>query len=583
MAGLVNLRAKNQEAALQRMMYIQQFLQKSGVSGNEPSNVERVMSEQEDQALKEKQFERQRLESEQRINIAQSEHDRKMQEFDENLNFRQKQEDFDRWQGTEQVKRGLEKQGLEEQETKARLPLLQAQTEETHMRTRYAEQQTLGQQLENDRKSNEGMVDDARRRRSLIIAKAQRLQPGQPLSREDTDDLEDAERVMGANPHYQVDRNPDGTLKNTEALARSVIDKDGNPSAQFAKDLHDADKPYNSFSQLLSDAKTAQRNGADKETMAHYADKIWQETAPTLPQVEGYIMKQMLDEGNISGAMDYANAMRKASAPVVKIPDPRERIDYKGTMKMVSRLDDLTTKYLDLKKRGKIPVGYLRQPFFDVLEKAGKSDPEIEAFRMQAHQFRAKYTLFLSGRATTNEERADIQKQIPSVFNSQATFEKALPEFMNGLKEDAAIDMGIAQEYGQKIPQGVPVIRPADVLAKGGKLPKVLLEHGAYLSNDAVENHVRGQQVINRRLAAQGVGGIEANSRNFYRNYGKGEVDTSGGEENAMSTETAPGFDPTQYTDAQQAAAVYEKLGEELKKNPGLREQYPDLAAQFPE
>jgi hypothetical protein len=561
------------------MMYIQQFMERSGISGNEPSNVERVMAEQEEMDLRNKQFERQRLESEQRVSIAQSEHERKLQEFDENLAFRQRQEDFDRWQGTEQVKRGLEKQSLEEQETKARLPLIGAQTEETHMRTRLAEQQTLGQQMENERHTNEGMVDDARRRRSLIIAKAQR----QPLSREDTDDLEDAERIMGANPHFQVDRNPDGTLKNQELLARSVIDKDGNPSAQFAKDLHDADKPYNSFSQLLEDAKHAQKNGGDKELMAHYADKIWQETAPTLPQVEGFIMKQMLDEGNFSGAIDYANAMRKASAPVVKIPDPRERIDYKGTMKMVTRLDDLTEKYLDLKKRGKIPVGYFRQPFFDILEKAGKSDPEIEAFRMQAHQFRAKYTLFLSGRATTNEERADIQKQIPSVFNSQATFEKALPEFMNGLKEDAAIDMGIAQEYGQKIPQGVPVIRPADVLAKGGKLPKVLLEHGAYLSNEAVENHVRGQAVIQRRLSAQGVGGIERNARNFYRTYGQGEVDTSAGEENAQSTETAPGFDPTQYSLPDQAASIYQQMGDAFKKNPELRTQYPDLAAQFPE
>jgi len=568
---------RGNDAAIQRMMYITQFMERSGVLGNEPSNVERVMGNLEDEELKRKQYERQLDESRSRQAIAESEHNRRLQEFDENLAFRQKQEDFDRWKGTEEVKRGYEKSAQDRAEHEARLPLIQAQTAETNARIGLVEEQTLGQKAENERHTSEGMVDDANRTRSLLIAKAQR----QPLSREDTDDLENAERVIGKNPHYQVDRNPDGTIKNPELLARSVLNKDGTPTAEFAKGLRDVDKPYNAFSELLADAKAAQKGGADKETMQRYADKIWQQTAPTLPQVEGFIMKQMLDEGNISGAMDYANAMRKASAPVVKIPDPRERIDYKGTVKMVNRLDELTNTYLDLKRRNKIPVGYLRQPFFDILEKAGKSDPEIEAFRMQAHQFRAKYTLFLSGRATTDAERTDIQKQIPSVFNSQATFERALPEFMNGLKEDAAIDMGIAKSYGQKVPNGVPILDPGEVLAKGGKLPKTLLDSGAYLSSDAIENHVRGQAVIQRRLSAQGVGGIDANARNreFYRNYGKGEVDTSAGEENAQSTETPvgvvekPAFDPTQYTDPEMAASIQEQLERAYQEHPELRPQ----------
>jgi hypothetical protein len=573
------------------MMYIQQFMERSGISGNEPSNVERVMAEQEEMDLKERQFERQRLESEQRVSIAQSEHERKLQEFDENLAFRQKQEDFDRWRGTEDVKRGLEAQDINRQELEAKKPLYGAQTEETHMRTRLVESQLLGQQGENERNTNEGLATEANLTRSTLISKA--ATQGY-LSPADTDSYENAERILGHNPHMQVDRNPDGTIAHPELLPRAVLNKDGTPTADFAKGLREADRPYNSFSELLADAKNAKAAGASPEMMKHYEDKIWQQTAPMKGQVEGFIMKQMLDEHNIEGAMDYGNAMRRASAPLVKIPDPRERIDYKGTIKMVSRLQKLQDDYWALKKANKIPVGAIKQPFWNFLAYTGKDDPDLQAFRLEAEQFRAKYTLFLSGRATTNEERADIQMQIPGIFSSFQTFEKALPDFMAGLKEDAAIDAGIAKAYGQQIAPNVPVIDPGTVLARDGKLPNVLLEHGAYLSGDAIGSHVKGQQVISRRIAAQGVGGIAGNARNspegdrsFYANYGKGNEEGLPQMEGApepSSTETPLGVEQSEGGEyspeqLQQMGADIENQRQEIyKEHPELDPNYQEPA-----
>src|SRR5262245_26175955 len=163
----------------------------------------------------------------------------------------------------------------------------------------------------------------------------------------------------------------------------------------------------------------------------------------------------MLDEGNIDGAMDAINMFRKSSAPVIKVPDPRERIDYKGGLKMIAQLQDIQDRYDALKKANKIPVGYLKQPVFDILQKLGKDDKDVQSFRMRLNQFRSKYTLYLSGRATTNEERDEITKQLPSNFTSFETFELALPQFMDGLKQDSAIDAGVAKAYGYTVPRNV--------------------------------------------------------------------------------------------------------------------------------
>jgi len=576
----INIGAQRAERAIQAQMMINQFMRQTGIGSNQPTNVERAYSELEEQERWEAEEARRQTESEQRVRISESEHQRKLNEFDQMQDLRERQRNFDEWKGTEDVKRGIEESGRQERELGMRKPLWEAQTGEARARTGLVQEQTRGERDENKRKQNEALTADATRTHNFYISQ---VQQGKPMSVEDTDRFEQAERMLSGNPHFQVERNPDHTWKVDKELVRmTVMNPDGTPNANFAKDAREVEKPYNAFSQLLSDAKAAEKQGADAVTMKWYKDKIWQQTAPTLGQTEGFIVKQMLDEDNIDGAMDAINMFRKSSAPVVKVPDPRERIDYKGSLKMASQLEDIQTRYQALKDKNKLPVGYLKQPVFDILTKVGKDDPEIQAFRMRVNQFRAKYTLYLSGRATTNEERDDIQKQIPSNFSSFQTFELALPEFRNGLLQDAAIDAGIAKSYGMFVPPGVPVLEPSDVLARDGKLPNVLLDKGAYLSGPAIENHVRGTRAIGNKINQQGVGGPAGNFRNW-RAPSRGQ-ESLPGEGQAlgagdMSTETpvgqesdsGTGFDASQFQNPDFAQQLWDKQEEIYREHPDLR------------
>lgn len=550
---IIDLGAKRREQKMQQMMMMQQLIGRSAL-GAEGSALDRVLKEQEvqdrldrEEALREKvakeSISRQREATDAQI--------KRGLEASKRGEARYKLEE---WQTGEQVQRGKESSARGERETRQ-----QEMTGETTRTLQGAQTQrqraeTLGQLDENTRKQNEDLIDMANRRRNLALSKAAN---GEPLTPGQTDIYERDERMLSGDKSFTLQRDANGVwTPDKGTVARLTLDEKGMPKADYAKGLRDIDKPHGSFGQLIADAHEAEAKGANPETMKHFTDKIWSETAPTIPKIQGMLVKNLLDDGNVEGAEALMGQL-KSGPPKTKMPPAAQVASFGTQTRMVSELESLDSKYQDLKASGKISVGNLSQPINKIRAGIGRDDPDVQTFLKSLDRFKAKYVLYLSGRAASYAEHQEITAQVPSRFDTFSTFEKALPDFRDQLVTDMSIDAGVLHSIGYQTPEGIPLVDPWDVVKRVGHLPNIVLDHG-YIPSEVGTNTVKGIGALGRAAHANGVqiGGVgEARQ--------KGNVDMSTG--SPMSTETpqaGPSDNPRDYANPPAARGLLKRKAE---------------------
>ena len=488
----------------------------------------------------------------------QQETDSNIREGEERIRIQQGGLDLETWRTGREDVRAESRLASALRTDRAQEEASRASAEASRAHAGLFKEQTAGEYEENVRKQNDFIHEYADRRSNAALAQIAR---GEPLDKNATDVWEKALRVQTGNDDLYLPRNAEGGWAGDPKTAlRGVVDKDGKPTAEFAAKIRDLEKPFSEFGQLVADAQEARASGLSPTEMQPYVDRIRRETAPTSPgQVEAYIAQTLLDDGNVEGAMDALTQLRGASKTVIKIPDPKERDARRNQLTMVADMNDIEKDFDMLLKSGRIPVTAYRQPMFDALAYLGKDDPYIQTFRKKLDNFKARYLLYLSGRAATDAERNEVKNQIPSRFDSIQTFQMALPDFRDKVIRDIAIDNGIADSFGLQTDPSLPKISPGDLLKTGKPLPNYVTATGTVPSAE-VQRHVAGMARIAEgfRRAKNKVGGVTE-----FRDWSLPE--------NGMSTQDGMSeeVDLDSFTDPGRAAELIQRYNEiqaELEK-----------------
>jgi hypothetical protein len=433
-------------------------------------------------------------------------------------------------------------------------------------------EQTAGARLDNTKKQNDALLDRATRGHNFAMEAAHRGEAIDPIW---TNQLEEYERRLSGDQHLTLPRNEDGSWKyDKDKIATSMYDEKGMPRAAYAKTLDDIAKKSSPFGQMIDDFNEVKANGGDEETLKAYRSKIWEEVAPTVGKVEGAMIKPFVDHNDIDGAMDLLGRLREKGAPKITVPNATERVKMDETINLIRDTDRIKENFVKLKQEGKMPVGFFRQPWNTIRARVGSDDQEITTFLKQLDQFRAKYVYAMTGKQMGEKERADLSSQIFNKTDSPQTFWASLPQFRNQMVEKAAVTNGIAKAYGMEPMQGVPIIDPGDVIAKGGKLPDFITESG-YVEASDVENHIKGIRVLADKTAKgkAKIGSVEER-RDWTPNEKAPEMKLKGQRgplkpepEAAKTPEEEP--DITKWSDADLAA--YAARAEEELKQKGMQ------------
>jgi len=541
---VIDLRGRKQERQAQMLMMMQQFRNRStALSGGETEleRVEKEIAEAERKRAADERAER-TAEAGIKADVALERQ-------------RQSKTDVDKWKaGQENIlkweEEGRKKKELEE----GTLPLRRAQTEEAQAGTEFKKAQTgearartletltktQGERDENRRKADEAILGRAEKQRNLAY---QMATMDQVVDKTGADRLEEAERLLQGNPGYVLPRNPDGSWKAPDKAALGMLDKDGNPTAKFAESLDKIQEPNSGFGKLMDDAAQAKANGAPPWVMDQYKARWVKESAMTTKELEGSMVKPFLDRGDYEGAQKALAVFRNPPTP--KMPSAEERQEFARQGRMTLQIQDIQDRYNKLKSEGRIPVGRVRQPMLDAWAAVGTDDAELQALRKDVNQMMGEYVLYLSGRAATDAERADIRTRIPSLFDSQQTFEQALPAFQGRIKTNISVDAGLLYSLGYKIPDNIPVL-PLDEIVKQGPVPNVITETG-FIPAEYMKQHIKGIGVLGRE--GKVVGGLDE-----WRQKGGPPVGAPGGatssetEEPPMSTESDAVLSPEKST-----------------------------------
>jgi len=250
----------------------------------------------------------------------------------------------------------------------------------------------------------------------------------------------------------------------------------------------------------MGDYTQAKLNGAPPEVLKAYRDKFVKDSSMNMNELKSSMVQPFLERGDLEGAGKALAAFRNPPQP--KMPSVQERQEFSRQVRLGSELADVEQRYWKLKNEGRIPVGRLRQPFLDTLAVVETDDPELQSLRKSIEQIRAEYLLYLSGRAASDQERESIKKQIPSLFDSQQTFEQSLPEFQGKIKTNMSIDAGVLSAMGFKTPDGIPILPPSEVL-KMGPTPNIITDN-AYIPADVAGRHLKGIGVLGTQIGGSG-------------------------------------------------------------------------------
>lgn len=492
---VVDLRGRNAERAAQMMMMMQQFRGRSPALGGGESELERVEKEIEERRKQREEEQRLRDVSNAQIGANKALEEGRRTETNVNV-WKAGQKNILDWE-----KEAREKRELEE----GTLPLRRAQTQEAQAGTTFKKEQALHERAqtgktlaetegilnEDQRKSMEAQIDRARRQRNLAHLQ---VTEGGVVDKTGADKLEQAERLLTGNPGYTLPRNPDGSWKAPSKVELGMVDEKGNPTAKYAESLDKIQEPNSPFGKLMGDASEAQANGAPPWVMEQFKARWLKESAMTEAELKGSMVKPFLDRNDYEGASRALAAFRAPPKP--QMPSKEERQEFARQGRLVLQLQDIEARYHKLKDEGQIPVGRLHQPMLDAWAAVEKDRPELQALRKDVNQMMGEYVLYLSGRAATDAERADIRTRIPSLFDSPQTFELALPRFQEKVKTNISVDAGLLYSLGYKIPENIPVLPMEDILRQG-PVPNVITETG-FIPAEYMKQHVKGIGVLGR-------------------------------------------------------------------------------------
>jgi len=548
---VVDLRGKRAEQQAQMLMMMQQFRNRSTALGGGETELERVEKEIEANRLKREEASRLERTSQAQIGANQALEEQ-----------RRNKAALETWKAGEQSKLDWSEDERKRRELEeGTLPLRRAQTEETQAGTALRKQQavesrartgkvvaeTQGELDEQTRKANEAIYTRAEKQRTLAH---QMAAMGEPVDKTGADQLERAERLLQGNPGYVLPRNPDGSWKPPSRPELGMLDEKGNPTTKFAEGLDKIQTPDSPLGKLISDATEAKAKGAPPEVMKRFEQGFVKLTALTPNEVRGSCVQTFIDAGDYEGASQCLAQAR--SEQKLQMPSKEERMEFSRQSRLVLEIQSIQDRYNDLKAQGRIPVGRIRQPMLDTWAATGTDDPDLQTLRKDIEQMKGEYLLYLSGRAASDQERAEINKRIPSLFDSPQTFEQALPAFQSKVKTNISVDAGILYSLGYKIPDNVPVL-PLDEVLKQGPVPNVITETG-FIPADFTKQHVKGIGVLGRDPKV--VGGVTE-----FRDKGGPSTGTPGGpeptessesQEPPMSTESNAVLSPAMPTDPMQ-------------------------------
>lgn len=477
------------------MMMMQQFRNRSATLGGGESELERVEKEIEERRKEREEEARLRgvAESQMGANRALEEQRTSAKNVGE---WKAGQQNILDWEEEARKKRELEE---------GTLPLRRAQTGEALAGTEFKKQQAIHERAqtgktlaetegilnEDQRKSTEALIDRARRQRNMARVT---VTEGGVVDKSGADALEHAERVLTGNPGYVLPRNPDGSWKAPSKVELGMVDEKGNPTAKYAEAIDKIQEPNSPFGKLMGDAAEAKANGAPPWVMEQYKAKWLKESAMTEGEMKGSMVKPFLERQDYEGAARALAAFRAPPKP--QMPSKEERMEFARQGRLITQIEGIQQQYNKLKSEGRIPVGRLRQPMLDAWAAVGNDDPELQTLRKDVNQMMGDYVLYLSGRAATDQERADIKTRIPSLFDSTQTFEASLPAFQNKVKTNVSIDAGLLYSLGYKIPDNVPILPMEDIL-KQGPVPNIITETG-FIPAENIKQHIKGIGVLGR-------------------------------------------------------------------------------------
>ena len=477
---VIDLRGKEQERQAQMLMMMQQFRSRSSLSGGE-SEYDRVTKEIEAQHLKEAADARASAVAGATIGANQALTEQRINKT--NLEtWGAGQKNVLDWSEEERKKRELEEGTLplkraQTGAAEAEIPLRQAQTGEAKARTSLVQQDIEAKKNWMTQQDDEALAKHTNDQWNMGV---QNIISGNPsaLTKDNADTLEKAGKLKYG-PGFTLPRTEDGSLdpKAVPNIAATVTDKNGQPSADFAKDLHAAEKPNTPFEANVRSWQDAINRGKPEEAK-WYADKLWTDVQPTVGKVQGALLKQMFDDGDVDGIKQTLPGFRPSGGKgaSMALPPAQARQQTEDGLNTLGQIQRLNEQFTDLVKTQPLPpTGRMVMPMYDFWAAIQHSNPDVQAFRANLKDVVAQYRKFITGKASNEKEMADLLQAVPNENDDVRAFTKKLAEMRWKTTRRVRTDLGIQQAYGLKIPDEIAnlgpdfaPISPHDVITKWG-------------------------------------------------------------------------------------------------------------------
>lgn len=486
MAGVIDLGAARRQQQLQQMQIMQQFMQHSPLYGTGESNLDRVLKEQSDEDLKQQQLDRLKKESEARITEAQA-----------GTQLKRGQLGLSAYKTQEEVTRGQEKSARDAQELELKKPLWAAQTSSAASeaalhgaQTTEAQARTKSVNVDIQNKGiwandhlKAGLIEDAKRQINGYTMMAANGQAGNV----DPDAVERAYRTYMGDPHITIPRTDDGKWNpDVNQIRGAVLDKDGKPTAAFAKDLAASQNAISPVGKMIQDLRNADDQNWPESYRQPLRDKLLAEVMPHTDQVKGQwlqgLYKASGDKGLLGGLEQIADADahgKTVGTANAKVPSAREQQDWNLRLDTISKVRDLANQLQPITDaHGYAPTGAGFGPFpfgksttIDFLNKAGMISPEVMQYRKDLQKTILDGIFQYTGKRWNPTEASMAMGTLPNFDDPPDVLAATLPKYADMLEHKLGIDAGMAERLGLKVPDGIPKIYPEDVYKQAGRNP----------------------------------------------------------------------------------------------------------------
>lgn len=458
---------------MQMMMYYSQMMNKS-ILGSGESALDAELARQEKQQMERDEENRRARESASRVGIAEAEHKRKLQEFEEVQALRKRQQHFGEWKEVEDVKRGLERGEREETQ-------LGMEERKTRITERLGESQieTEAEKRKGERAKTEATQDWAEQQRQDSMAKMAKgvwaeairnyaMGNTQMFTKENTDHIEKAGTLLFG-PGYTVPRDEQGRWKpDPKTVALGMPNEKGEYTGEFGKAINEINKPGTPFESWLKAANEAGEAG-DAETRRLLLDRAQKDIRPNMSEAQGEVFNSFVKRNDLAGAKqfvaDISTAKTKARASQVsatKVHDEQNKLVnlYTNLGSLLEQYDNIvrpSAKY----PKGRIPVGSMHKPFYDTFAKIEKLDPDVATFYGNNNILVSRYINEVTGKQSNPDERAKLERAfVNPEFDSVKTYRHRLIDMMRNTQRTIRQNAGYYGAIGVQMPDYGPDLQP---------------------------------------------------------------------------------------------------------------------------